>query len=127
MNRPQDDVADLDLGSVDERFVREGRPGLIVDADRDALLEREPAVSRDVVGVRVRLEHADQPDAVSLGLHQHGFDLIRRVDDDRYAGELVADEVRGAAQVIVQELLEQHGATLPPGSAMYPKAAPARE
>jgi len=44
----------------------------------------------------------------------------------RDAGVLVADEVRGAAQVIVQELLEQHGSTLPPCSAMYPKAASAR-
>ena len=122
----QDDVADLDLRPVLERLVREGRPGLLVDADRDAVLEREAAVSRDVVGVRVRLEDADQPDVVPLDLCQHGFDVIRRVDDDRDAGVLVADEVRGAAQVIVQELLEQHGATLPPCSAMYPKAAPAR-
>ena len=125
VDRAQDDVADLDLGPVLERLVREGRPGLLVDANRDAVLEREAAVSRDVVGVRVRLEDADQPDVVPLGLCQHGFDVIRRVDDDRDAGVLVADEVRGAAQVIVQELLEQHGSTLPPCSAMYPKAASA--
>jgi hypothetical protein len=33
-----------------------------VDARRDAVLEREPAVPGDVVGVRVRLEDADEPD-----------------------------------------------------------------
>ncbi len=106
VDRAQDDVADLDLCPVLERLVREGRPGLLVDADRDAVLEREAAVSRDVVGVRVRLEDADEPDVVPLDLRQHGFDVIRRVDDDRDAGVLVADEVRGAAQVVVQELLE---------------------
>ena len=124
VDRAEDDVADLDLRPVVERLVREGRPGVAVDADRDAVLEREAPVAGDVIGVRVRLEDADEPDAAALGLRQHGLDVVRRVDDDRDAGLLVADEVRGAAQVVVQELLEQHGATLPPVSAMYPKAAP---
>ena len=38
-------------------------PASRVDADRDAVLEREPSVPGDVVGVRVRLEDADEPDA----------------------------------------------------------------
>ena len=66
------DVADLDLGPVLERLVREGRPGVPVDADREAVLERETPVAGDVVGVRVRLEDADEPDAVPLRLRQHG-------------------------------------------------------
>ena len=124
VDRAQDDLADLDLRPVVERLVREGRLGVAVDADRDAVLEREASVAGDVIGVRVRLEDADEPDVATLGLRQHRLDVVGRVDDDRDAGVLVADEVAGAAQIVVQELLEEHGATLPPASAMYPKAAP---
>src|SRR3954449_6874300 len=70
------------------------------------------------------LDDADEPDLAASRLRQHRLDVIRRVDDDRDAGVLVADEVAGAAQIVVQELLEEHGATLPPAPAMYPKAAP---
>src|SRR5579884_3758848 len=94
-----------------------------MDANRHVVLEREPPVARDVIRVRVRLEDADELHPVAHGLRQHGLDEIRWVDDDRSAGVLAADEVRRAAQVIVQELLEQHAATLPPAFAMYPKAA----
>ena len=44
--------------------------------DRDAVLEREPAVAGDVVGVRVRLEDADEPDAASLRLLQVLLDRV---------------------------------------------------
>ena len=125
VDRAQDDRADLDLRPVLERLVRERRLRLAVDADRDAVLEREPSVTGDVVGVGVRLEHADEADAPALRLRQHRLDEVRRVDDDRDALVLVADEIAGAAQVVVQELREEHGATLPPASAMYPKAPPA--
>src|SRR3954453_2332753 len=81
-------------------------------------------MARDVIGVRVGLEDADEPDFAAFGLRQHGLGVVRRVDDDRDAGVLLADEGAGAAQIVVQELLEEHGATLPPASAMYPKAAP---
>lgn len=122
VDRAHDDLADLDLRPVRERLVRERRASILVDADGDAVLEREAPVTRDVVGVRVRLEHADEADAAVLRLRQHRLDVVGRVDDDRDALVLVADEVTGAAQVVVQELLEQHGATVPPASAMYPKA-----
>jgi hypothetical protein len=88
------------------------------------MLEREASVTRDVIGVRVCLEDADEPDLMAFRRRQQRLDVIRGVDDDRNAAVLVPDEIRGAAQVVVQELLEQHGATLPPASAMYPKAAP---
>ena len=89
------------------------------------MLEREASVAGDVIGVRVRLDDADEPDVAAFRLRQHRLDVVRRVDDDREAGVLVADEVAGAAEIVVQKLLEEHGATLPPASAMYPKAAPA--
>jgi hypothetical protein len=36
------------------------------------------------------------------------LDRVRGIDDDRDAGVLVADEIRRAAEIIVDELLEQH-------------------
>ena len=113
----EDDVAELDPVAVRERLgiVLRLRGGM--DPHRDAVLEREPAVAGDVVGVRVGLEHRREPHAVVRGRGQVLLDRERRVDDDRLAGLLVADEVGGAAEVLVDELLEQHEGTLTPGSA----------
>ena len=122
VNGAQDDLADLDLGSVFERLVRERRLGLAVDANRDPVLERETTVARDVIGVRVRLDNRHDPNLAAFRLRQHRLDVVLRIDDHRDAGVLVADEVRGTAQVVVEELLEQHGATLPALFANYPKA-----
>ena len=79
-----------------------------VHANRQAVLEREPAVAGDVVGVRVRLEHADDPDAVPLGLVEVLLDRVGRVDEERLARLLVSDEVGGAAEIVVDELAEEH-------------------
>jgi hypothetical protein len=124
VDRAEDNVSQLDLRSVLEGLVREHGSRGRVDVDRDPVLEREPAVTGDVIRMGVRLEDADEPDTLALRLRQHGLDRIGRVDDDRDACVLVADEIRGAAQVVVQKLLEQHGATLTPVAAMNPKAAP---
>jgi hypothetical protein len=107
VDRAQDDVAELDLGSILERLVRERGPGFRVDVDRDAVLEREAAVAGHVIGVRVRLEDADEPHLPPLRLREHGLDEVGRVDDDRDAGPLVSHEVRRTAQIVVQELREQ--------------------
>jgi hypothetical protein len=72
------------------------------------VLEREPAVAGDVIGVRVRLEDGDELDAASLALGEIGLDRIRRIDDDGGSCLLVADEVGGTPQVVVDELLEEH-------------------
>ncbi len=72
------------------------------------MLERETAVARDVVGVRVRLEHPHEPDAVARGLLEVRLDRVGRIDHDGDAGLLVSDEVRGAAEVVVDELAEEH-------------------
>src|SRR3954449_7634392 len=109
VDRAEHDVADLDLAPVLERLVRERRLGFPVDADRDPELEREASVTRDVVCVRVSLERTDEHDVVALRLGEHRLDVVRRIDDYPNAGTLVANQVRGAAQVVVQELLEEHG------------------
>ena len=87
--------------------MRERRPCVALDANREAVLERETSVAGDVIGVRVRLEDADEPDLAAFRLRQYRLDVVGRVDDDRDALVLVADEVAGAAQIVVQELLEQ--------------------
>jgi hypothetical protein len=92
--------------------------GGIVHVDGETVLERQPAVSGDVVGVCVRLEHGDQPDAAPVRFFEVGLDPVGRVDDDGHARMLVADEIRGASQVVVHELPEQHVATLPPDTAI---------
>ena len=72
------------------------------------MLERKAAVPRDVVGMGVRLEHADDPNAEPLGLVEILLDRVRRVDEQRFARRFVSDEVRGAPEVVVDELPEEH-------------------
>ncbi len=88
-----DDVAELDLLTVYQWLVRERRLRCRMHAHRDPVLERETAVAGDVVGVRVRLEHGDEPDPVKGTLIQIRLDCVGRIDDDGHTGVLVADEV----------------------------------
>ena len=65
---------------------------------------------RDVVGVGVRLEDALDPN-VFFG---RCVDVLRdrecRVDDNRDRGVAVSDQVRGAPEVVIDELPEdEHG------------------
>jgi hypothetical protein len=43
-------------------------------------------------------------------LRQDRLDLERRIDHDRLPCLLAADEVGGAAEIVVQDLGEEHGA-----------------
>jgi hypothetical protein len=73
------------------------------------VLEREAPVPGHVVGVRVRLEDAGDAHALAL----RGLDVLLDreggVDDDGFSGGRIADEVRPATEVVVDELAEQHG------------------
>ena len=79
-----------------------------VDVDGHAVLEREPAVPGDVVGVRVRLEHARDPDVPFLRLGEVGLDRVRGIDDHGLTRGLVADQVGRAAEIVVDELAKLH-------------------
>ena len=69
--------------AVVERLVRDTRAGGLVDGDRDAVLEREAAVPRDVIGVRVCLEDArDRTPSVRLRVR---LDLEGGVDEEGLA------------------------------------------
>ncbi len=79
-----------------------------VDRDRDTVLEREPAMAREVVGVRVRLDCPHDLHVPPGRRFQHRFDRVRWIDDCGDARVLVADQIRRTTQVVVQKLLEQH-------------------
>ena len=72
------------------------------------VLERQAAVAGDVVGVRVRLEHARDPQPSRRGLLEERLDRVRGVDEHRLARLLVTDQVRRAAEVVVDELAQEH-------------------
>ena len=64
----------------------------------------------EVVGVRVRLDHADDAHVAPLGLLEVLLDRERRVDDDGGSASRVADEIGGAPERVVDELREDHDA-----------------
>ena len=106
-------VAEHDLRAIGHRVVRVLGAGCRMDAHRDPMLEREPPVSGEVVGVRVRLDRADDADVALLGFGEVLLDRERRIDDDRVTGTGIADEVGGAAERVVDELREDHGRARP--------------
>ena len=78
----EDDVAERDLVAVLQRIVRILGLRRRMDADGEVVLEREPAVPRDVVGVRVRLDRANDANAATLGFLEVLLDREGRIDDD---------------------------------------------
>ncbi len=110
VNHVQPHAADVDRLPVGERF--EGYAGSREGVDRDghAVLEREAPVSGDVVRVRVGLQDADDPHVAPRRLLEVLLDRVCGVDDDGIAGFLVADQVGRAAEIVVDELREQHSA-----------------
>ena len=79
-----------------------------VDGDRDSVLQRQAPVSRDVVGVRVRLERAHDSHALLFCRGKVLLDRVGGIDDDRLLCLRIADEIRRAAEVVVDELPEDH-------------------
>ena len=72
------------------------------------MLEREPSVAGHMVGVRVRFEHTLEPHPFPLGRFEILVDREGRIDHDRLAGGIVADQVGGAAKIVVDELAKKH-------------------
>ncbi len=102
------DLAKLELPAVGERLVLVVRARLLVDVNRCAGRRGEAAVSGDVVGVVVGLQ--DVLDAHSEVARQPEVlvDVELRVHDGSDAGVLVADQVAGAAEVVVGDLAKDH-------------------
>ena len=100
--------SDPELLAVLDGVERERRLGQRVNAHRRFVLEREPSVTGDVVCVRVRLEHANDPHARPFGLLEVGLDRVGGIHYHRLPGPFVADQVGRAAEVVVHKLPEQH-------------------
>ena len=94
--------------TVLERGEVEFRLGKRVDRHRSAVLEREAAVAGHVIGMRVGLEHSHDADAAVVRRFQVLLDRVRGVDHERLAAGGVAEQVGGAAEIVVDELAEQH-------------------
>ena len=109
MDAAQNDVPEDDLLAVLQRVVRIRGVSGGMDAHRGRVLEREPPVPGEVIGMRVRLDRADDADLAPLGLLEVLLDRERRVDDDRLARPRIADEVGSTPERIVDELREDHG------------------
>ena len=108
VDRAQHDLAELQLRTVLESIVRIRGLRVAVDRHRDAVLQREPAVAGEVIGVRVRLDRAHDLHTAPGGRLEHRFDCVRWIDDGSDACVLVTDQIRRTAEVVVQKLLEQH-------------------
>jgi hypothetical protein len=102
------DAAQLELPAIVERLVLIVRGRQPVDVDRRAGRRGEAAVAGDVVGVIVGLEDVLDPHAHVAGHRQVVLDVELRVDHGGDAGVLVADQVGAAAEVVVDELAEDH-------------------
>ena len=83
-------------------------------------------MARDMIGMRMRLEHADEPDAPAFALIQIAFDRVGRIDDDSHTRVLVTDDVRPTAEVVVDELREEHRTKLATAAAIYSEVRIAR-
>ena len=109
MDAPEDDLAERDLAAVLQRIVRVLGLRRGMDADGQVVLERKPAMTRDVVGVGVGLDRPNEANRASLRFLEVLLDRERRIDDDCLPRALVADQVRSAAKSVVDELREDHG------------------
>jgi hypothetical protein len=101
-------LAQLQGPAVAEGLVRVLGPGQLVDVDRRPRRPCQAAVAGDVVGVVVGLQHMLDPHPVQAGEVQVGVDVPLRVDHGGDAGGGVADQVGGAAEVLVDDLAEEH-------------------
>jgi hypothetical protein len=99
-------VAELQRRPVGERLVVVLGAGLGAHPQGGAGRGGEAPAAGEVVGVVVRLEDVADPDVVLVRELEVVLDLPLRVDDRRLAA--VGDHVRGAAEVLVQDLAEEH-------------------
>ena len=85
---------------------------LAVDVDGGAGGGAQPSVTGDVVGVRVGFQHVLDLNADVARELEVLLDGQARVHDGGHARVLVADQIGRAAQVVVDELPEDHRAPI---------------
>ena len=89
-------------------LVRILRLGQLVDVDRRPGRAGEAAVAGDVIGVVVGLQHVLDSHSVQARQLQVGVDVPLWVDHGGDAGGRVADQIGGAAEILVDYLAEEH-------------------
>ena len=94
---------------VELRSVGPVRAALIGEEDGRTGRGRELAGAGQVVGMDVGLRHRGDRHPVLRGEVQVHSDVPARIDHDRVAGGLAADEVARLGQIFVIDSLEQHG------------------
>ena len=113
---------ELELEAVVERLVLVVDLGLAVDVDRRPGGGGQAPVAGDVVGVVVGLEHVRDVHAHVAGQREVLVDVELGVDHGGDAGVLVADQVGGAAEVVVDDLAEDHAGSIAQTAATSPGA-----
>ena len=107
-------VADRDDVVVVERLVVEAvatsRAAFGGQVEARAGARGELARAGLEVGVDVRLGDVGDAQPVARGERDEALDVAARVDHDRFAGRLAADQVARLGEVLVVDVLEQHGA-----------------
>ena len=114
----QCDVPEDDPVAVDDRPRLVLGPPERMGRDPHAALGRKHPVPRDVVGVRVRLDHPDELQAVLEAHVEDGLHMKRRIDHDRLSDVVATDDIRGAAEIAGQDLLEDHRVRILPRRAV---------
>ena len=122
VQRADRELAERELPAVVEGLVVVLGRRLAVDVDHGAGGGRQAPVARHVVRVVVRLEDVLDPRAEIAGDAQVFVDVQPRIDHGGHSRVIVTDHVARAAEVVVDELPEDHPATLRP--ARESRAAP---
>ena len=73
-----------------------------------AVLQRKAPMPGDVIGMGVRLEHVHDVNTFRGGGVDVLLDRVGGVDHEGFAAGGIPDQVRGAAEIVVDELAEQH-------------------
>ena len=108
VHRGQPQVADREDVAVVEPHIRERRRTVAMHDDRYAGRPAEVVRRREMVGVRMRVDHVTDPQSVTSRVRVIAVELADlRVDQDGCTGRLTADQVGLTATGC--DLLEQHG------------------
>ena len=128
-------LAEVEDPAVGERLVRILGLGQLMDVDRRAGGAGEAPMSGDVVGVVVGLQHVLDPHPVQPRQAAVGIDVPLRIDHRRVPRIAIGDQIGGAAEVLVDDLAEEHDRPLqasavrarrPVHAPFTPRRAPAR-
>ena len=108
MHHAQRHPSDFQFLTVVERIEGKLRLRKRMNRNRNSVLQCEAPVSRHMVGMRVRLEHPHDLDAALLGRLEVLLDRVRRIDEEGLPLTGIADQVGGTAEIVVDELAEEH-------------------